>query len=101
MAFPYFPENGFCGTFKTLGRLRGQKPASVASEVFRASGRPTGMYGPPLRRKRNVGMSQVGLRKVYGLCWSESLLARMECAALFSPLVSQSLETFSGYGCGC
>ncbi len=23
----------------------------------------TGMYGPPLRRKRNVRMSQVGLRK--------------------------------------
>ena len=25
--------------------------------------RPTGMHGPPLRRKRNVRMSQVGLRK--------------------------------------
>src|SRR6267143_6303804 len=35
---------------------------------------------------------------VYGLCWSKSLLARMECAALFSPLVIQSLETSSGYG---
>src|SRR6266852_4628654 len=35
---------------------------------------------------------------VYGLCWSGSLLARMECAALFSPLVIQSLETSSGYG---
>ena len=37
---------------------------------------------------------------VYGLCWSESLLARMECAALFSPLVIQSRETASGYGFG-
>src|SRR5216684_309341 len=37
---------------------------------------------------------------VYGLCWSESLLARMECAALFSPLVIQSRETSSGYGFG-
>src|SRR6202790_5704432 len=37
---------------------------------------------------------------VYGLCWSESLLGRMECAALFSPLVIQSRETAFGYGFG-
>jgi hypothetical protein len=37
---------------------------------------------------------------VYGLCWSESLLARMECAALSSPLVRQSRETFPGSGFG-
>jgi hypothetical protein len=29
---------------------------------------------------------------VYGLCWSGSLVARMECAAPFSPLVIQSRE---------
>src|SRR5260370_1320423 len=57
-----------------------------------------GMYGPPLRRKRNVGCHKLVCANVYGLCWSESLLARMECAALFSPLVIQSLETSSGYG---
>jgi len=33
------------------------------SPWFGPSGQPTGMYGPPLRRKRNVRMSQVGLRK--------------------------------------
>src|SRR5712671_6619441 len=54
--------------------------------------------GPPLRRKRNVGCHKLVCANVYGLCWSESLLARMECAALFSPLVIQSLETSSGYG---
>src|SRR5229473_3539300 len=58
------------------------------------------MYGPPRRRKRNVRMSQVGLRKCIRPFWSESLLARMECAALFSPLVIQSRETSSGYGFG-
>src|SRR5260370_41098901 len=56
------------------------------------------MYGPPLRRKRNVGCHKLVCANVYGLCWSESLLARMECAALSSPLVIQSLETSSGYG---
>src|ERR1700681_3656604 len=56
------------------------------------------MYGPPLRRKRNVGRHRLVCANVYGLCWSESLLARMECAALFSPLVIQSRETSSGYG---
>src|SRR5260370_28543391 len=56
------------------------------------------MYGPPLRRKRNVGCHKLVCANVYGLCWSESLLARMECAALFSPLVIQSLEASSGYG---
>src|SRR5712671_1357785 len=58
------------------------------------------MYGPPLRRKRNVGCHKLVCANVYGLCWSESLLARMECAALFSPLVIQSRETASGYGFG-
>jgi hypothetical protein len=59
---------------------------------------PPGMYGPPLRRKRNVGCHRLVCANVYGLCWSGSLLARMECAALFSPLVIQSRETSSGYG---
>src|SRR6266478_7288600 len=44
------------------------------------------------------GCHKLVYANVYGLCWSESLLAKMECAALFSPLVIQSLETSSGYG---
>jgi hypothetical protein len=32
-------------------------------KILAADKRQTGMYGPPLRRKRNVRMSQVGLRK--------------------------------------
>jgi hypothetical protein len=36
------------------------------------------MYGPPLLRKRNVRMSQMVCANVYGLCWSESLLARKD-----------------------
>jgi len=48
------------------------------------------MYGPPLCRKRKVTMSRVGLRKCIRPLLSESLLARMECAALFSPLVIQA-----------
>ena len=32
---------------------------------------------------------------VYGLCWSEALLARMECAALSSYLSGQPSKTFS------
>src|SRR5882724_10876853 len=46
------------------------------------------------------GCQKLVCANVYGLCWSESLLARMECAALFSPLVIQSRETSSGYGFG-
>src|SRR5216684_4617720 len=44
------------------------------------------------------GCHKLVYANVYGLCWSGSLLAKMECAALFSPLVIQSLETSSGYG---
>src|SRR5260370_26062926 len=58
------------------------------------------MYGPPLCRKRKVGCHRSVCANVFGLCWSGSLLARMECAALFSPLVIQSRETSSGYGFG-
>ena len=35
---------------------------------------------------------------VYGLCWSEALLARMECAALSSHLTRQSWKTISEIG---
>jgi hypothetical protein len=35
---------------------------------------------------------------VYGLCWSEALLARMECAAPSSHLTGQSWKTISGTG---
>src|SRR5258705_6663840 len=38
------------------------------------------------------GCQKLVCANVYGLCWSESLLARMECAALSSPLVIQSRE---------
>ncbi len=54
--------------------------------------RQTGMYGPPLRRNRKVSVTRLVCANVYGLYWSESLLARMECAALSSPLVIQSRE---------
>ena len=37
---------------------------------------------------------------VFGLCWSGSLLAMMECAALFSHLVKQSWKTSSEFGFG-
>src|SRR6266404_2956909 len=37
-------------------------------------------------------MSQVGLANVYDLCWSESLLAKMECAVPFFPRYYLSLE---------
>src|SRR6266478_4853893 len=67
---------------------------------FRPSHGKTGMYGPPLRRKRKVSVTRLVCANVYGLYWSESLLARMECAALSSPLVIQSRETASGYGFG-
>jgi hypothetical protein len=75
-------------------RLRGDKiaggkrnkDAMVAGTIF------LGPSGPPLRRKRNVGMPRVGPRK----CIQHgSLLARMECAMLSSPLLSQSRMTFS------
>ena len=48
--------------------------------------RPTGMYGPPLCRKRKM-RRQDGLRNVFGLGWSTKLLALMECAARSSYLV--------------
>jgi hypothetical protein len=44
------------------------------------------------------GCHELVCANVYGLCWSESLLARMECAALFSTLVIQSRETSSEFG---
>src|SRR6266478_655358 len=44
------------------------------------------------------GCHKLVYANVYGLCWSGSLLAKMECAAPFSPLVIQSVETSSGYG---
>src|SRR5260370_9501007 len=81
----------------TCGKLEGP---FGACRRLRAGDELTGMYGPPLRRKRNVGCHKLVCTNVYGLCWSESLLARMECAALFSPLVIQSRETSSGYGFG-
>src|ERR1700751_3739508 len=57
------------------------------------------MYGPPLCRKRKMRVA----------CWSAQmysafvgavLRARMECAALRSPLVRQSLRTSSEFGFG-
>src|SRR5260370_22672839 len=41
------------------------------------------------------GCHRLVCANVYGLCWSESLLAKMECAVPFSPLLSQSRKTFS------
>jgi hypothetical protein len=66
-------------------------PASVPpSRDWDLGRRQTGMYGPPLRRKQKSERDRLVCANVYGLCWSSSLLARMECAALFSPLVIQS-----------
>src|SRR5713101_7650208 len=46
------------------------------------------------------GCQKLVCANVYGLCLIESLLARMECAALSSPLVIQSRETSFCYGFG-
>jgi hypothetical protein len=44
-------------------RAGGGDPAFVGEQGRLLDEWLTGMYGPPLRRKRNVRMSQVGLRK--------------------------------------
>ena len=56
----------------------------------------TGMYGPPPNCKRKRDGQGWFCANVYGLCWREDLLARMECATLSSHLVMQSWKTASG-----
>ena len=63
-------------------------------------GRQTGMYGPPPCCKRKNESDGLVCANVFGLCWESRLLARMECAALRSPLVGQSRGTTSGCGFG-
>jgi hypothetical protein len=61
----------------------------LAADCERITGQPECM----VRRfaaSEMCGCHKLVCANVFGLCWSESLLARMECAALFSPLVSQS-----------
>ena len=57
-----------------------------------------GMYGPPPNCKRKMRGTGLVCANVYGLCWREALLARMECATLSSHLVRQSWKTSSESG---
>jgi hypothetical protein len=52
------------GVFECSSRMNGKPSSPVLRGLGASNGaRPLDMYGPPLRRKRNVRMSQVGLRK--------------------------------------
>src|SRR6266851_9550354 len=53
----------------------------------------TGMYGPPLCRKRKMKVDRLVRANVFGLRWSK-LLALMECAARSSYLVMQPWKAF-------
>jgi hypothetical protein len=81
----------------SLGRYKKQRPEGVARQRFNWS---YDAITPGSSANQNVWSAAPSQAKsehdslvcanVFGLCWSWSLLARMECAALFSPLVIQS-----------
>jgi hypothetical protein len=53
-----------------------------------------GMYGPPLRRKRNGGCHELLSANGCGLCWSESLLAGWSAPRFFPISDSISRDLF-------
>ena len=57
-------------------------------------GRQTGMYGPPLCRKRKMKVDRMVFANVFGLLSEHKLLALMECAARSSYLVRQPRRLF-------
>ena len=57
----------------------------------------TGMYGPPLCRKRKMKVDRMVCANVFGLLSEHKLLALMECAARSSSLVMQPWKAFPVY----
>src|SRR6266850_7726452 len=55
------PANGSCEGLRSA-TVRESDKSDFAAERLQSC-RQIGMYGPPLRRKRNLRMPQVGLRK--------------------------------------
>ena len=65
----------------------------VINSSFRADRGPPVMYGPPPCRKRKVRVTGWSAQ-MYSAFAGEMLLAMMECAALLSHLVTQSVKDF-------
>jgi len=57
----------------------------------------SGMYGPPLCRKRKMKVDRMVCANVFGLLSEHKLLALMECAARSSSLVMQPWKAFPVY----
>src|SRR5437870_10587070 len=78
--------------------LTDQEADSISRTTTTTHGQ-TGMYGPPLCRKRKMrvtgwSVGRLVCADVYALGWSTELLALMECAEPSSYLGTQSRKTF-------